>query len=298
MKTTKINLNLYKSFIEVYETKNFSNAATNLGLTQPTISYNIKELEKQLKVRLFNSNSRGVEPTKNAEELYPLIRNAFVYLTNAESTVQEFNTTSQGVIRVSTSYFFLVPFAADFISIFNKKYPNIKFAVHTGSVSSGLDCLRKHETDLLLFTYLPDAAYSKGNDDYTNVPICELETSAYASKDFIKKHGLAETVTLAQIENLPVIAKAKSYSMREALEKLGLSQNPAIQVNTTELAVELCERGLGITFGPSNIAITNLVRLTIKDVRLPKYTVAIRYNKNLANKAAVALVEMIKKQWA
>ena len=53
MQFSNINYNLYKSFLVVYETQNISRAADFLYISQPAVSHNIKELEKQLKKFAF-----------------------------------------------------------------------------------------------------------------------------------------------------------------------------------------------------------------------------------------------------
>ncbi|OIL20248.1 transcriptional regulator [Oenococcus oeni] len=63
---------LLESFIAVYETRNFSKAAEELFLSQPTISVHINQLEKQLDTSLFERNGRTeIRPTENAKRFYP-----------------------------------------------------------------------------------------------------------------------------------------------------------------------------------------------------------------------------------
>mgnify|MGYP003297417224 CR=1 FL=1 len=56
MQFSNINYNLYKSFLVVYETKNISRAADILYISQPAVSHNIKELEKQSLTRASSNN--------------------------------------------------------------------------------------------------------------------------------------------------------------------------------------------------------------------------------------------------
>lgn len=63
---------LLESFIAVYETRNFSKAAEELFLSQPTISVHINQLEKLLDTSLFERNGRTeIRPTENAKRFYP-----------------------------------------------------------------------------------------------------------------------------------------------------------------------------------------------------------------------------------
>lgn len=65
---------IFKTFISVYETHNFTRTADHLFLSQPTVSSQIKKLEEQLNVSLFiRSGKQEIVPTKEAEFLYPRI---------------------------------------------------------------------------------------------------------------------------------------------------------------------------------------------------------------------------------
>ncbi len=57
-----------KTFIAVYETKNFSAAAKQLYISQPTVSLQIKKLEQHFSIKLFYRNGKqSVIPTKEAD---------------------------------------------------------------------------------------------------------------------------------------------------------------------------------------------------------------------------------------
>lgn len=63
------DLNLLRTFLAVHRAGSFTAAAPVLGLTQPTVTAQIRTLEKQLGRRLFQRLPRGVEPTPFAREL-------------------------------------------------------------------------------------------------------------------------------------------------------------------------------------------------------------------------------------
>ncbi|WP_373757598.1 LysR family transcriptional regulator [Jeotgalibaca porci] len=65
---------IFKTFVSVYETHNFTRTADKLYLSQPTVSSQIKKLEEQLQVSLFIRNGKQeIIPTKEADFLYPRI---------------------------------------------------------------------------------------------------------------------------------------------------------------------------------------------------------------------------------
>ena len=77
--TMNTDYNLYKIFLYLYEEKSISKTANKLYVSQPAISYSLKELEKQLGYTLFYRNSKGIEPTMEAKELYNYISTASCY---------------------------------------------------------------------------------------------------------------------------------------------------------------------------------------------------------------------------
>ena len=71
---TEVNLNLYKYFLAVIEEKSVSKAAEKLCVSQPTVSYNLHELQRALRVKLFVVERTGVVPLPQAINLYQRIK--------------------------------------------------------------------------------------------------------------------------------------------------------------------------------------------------------------------------------
>lgn len=68
-----IDLNLLRTFLAVYRAGSFTAAAAQLGLSQPTVTAQIRSLEQHIDRQLFTRQSRGVEPTPFANELAELV---------------------------------------------------------------------------------------------------------------------------------------------------------------------------------------------------------------------------------
>lgn len=77
-----VNLNLYKYFIAVMEERSITKAASKMGVSQPTVTYNIKELEKDLNEQLFIVGRHGICPVRRAVVLYQSIKPVYVLLIN------------------------------------------------------------------------------------------------------------------------------------------------------------------------------------------------------------------------
>lgn len=64
-----MDLNLLRTFLAVYRTGSFTAAARLLGLSQPTVTTQVRALERQLGRELFQRQARGVSPSPYADEL-------------------------------------------------------------------------------------------------------------------------------------------------------------------------------------------------------------------------------------
>lgn len=81
-----INLEWYRTFKAVYKHQNYSRAAEELFMTQPTVSNQMNMLEAAVGHKLFTRKSKGVIPTENAKFLNNLIIEALDTLERAESS--------------------------------------------------------------------------------------------------------------------------------------------------------------------------------------------------------------------
>ena len=103
MKQSNTNWNHYKTFITVYEVKNMHRASNILGITRSAISHNMKELGNQLGVALFTPHSKGVEPTNDAIDIYPMIKSAVESITRAESHASASGSESRSTVKKAVS---------------------------------------------------------------------------------------------------------------------------------------------------------------------------------------------------
>lgn len=77
----QINYNLYRYFFAVMEHGTISQAAKELGCSQPTVTYSLQTLAKDLGTALFVVGRHGVEPTPNAIALHQALKPYYVGFT-------------------------------------------------------------------------------------------------------------------------------------------------------------------------------------------------------------------------
>ena len=113
-------------FIRVVEAGSFSKAATDIGITQPTATKHIAELEERLGARLFHRSTRGVTPTEIGQLYYAKCRVIARELEEADNLAALLQSRLRGSLRVSSSVAFgrrvLVPHVLGFM----RQHPEIQ----------------------------------------------------------------------------------------------------------------------------------------------------------------------------
>ena len=88
-----------ETFVMVNELKSFTLAAGRLGYTQSTVSFQIKQLEKELSIPLFERIGHTVTLTNEGEKLLPLAQQ--ILRLAAEATHISGNTAPEGLVRIA-----------------------------------------------------------------------------------------------------------------------------------------------------------------------------------------------------
>ena len=81
---SNINYNLYRIFCAVANSKSYAEAGEKLGFTSANISTQIKNLEKQLDVKLFNRENDGVKLTEEGKQLFEIVNKSISSFDFAE----------------------------------------------------------------------------------------------------------------------------------------------------------------------------------------------------------------------
>lgn len=118
-------------FIRVVETGSFSKASADLGLSQPTATKAVAELEKHLGARLFHRSTRGVTPTEIGLLYYDKCRVIVREFDEADNIAALQQSRVRGQLRVSTSVGFgrrvLVPLMIEFMRVHQELQVDLSF---------------------------------------------------------------------------------------------------------------------------------------------------------------------------
>ena len=241
--------NLYKIFLYLFEEKSISKTAQKLYVSQPAISYSLKELESQLGYSLFYRNSKGIEPTLEAKELYSYISTAFNIINDAEEHIKNLNDLNIGCIRIGTLSHIGVFYLSNYIAEFRKIYPAIRFEIVCKSTPDMVEMLETRKLDLIIDT-LP----IQSKKDVKKVTLSRLQNCFAYNKHLMKNVHIE---TIEDLKKYPLILPSIPSSIRlkidEYMESHNMKIDPIIESWTNEIMLEMVREGVGVGYFVKNV---------------------------------------------
>ena len=281
MQFSNINYNLYKSFLVVFETGNISRAADLLYISQPAVSHNIKELEKQLGIQLFYKKANGMNATNEAEILYRYISSAFNSIWKGEQTISDMAGLKTGTVKVGIPSYLSVLYLSDVITEFRQKYPNIKIEIVSKPTLDLINMLQTQNIDIMIDSQPITIEKGKTEVKYLkSFSHCFIATDKYYTE---KRVGIDTLNSLTLI-----ISSVNSEEIKLLKNTVGeLKINPIIEAWTTETMLKLVKSGNGVGYIQEDYVKDELANGTLKKLditfTLPKLDIYCGYiNETLA----------------
>lgn len=169
-----------KTFIRVYDLGSMSAAGRDIRVSAAVVSSRISELEKHLRVRLFNRTTRSLSPTEHGNLFYAGATKILDTIEEVESGIEEITSHPMGSIFVSAPLGLGKVLIAPLVPQFKKKYPDINIR------------LRLSDRKVDITNEGLDAAFVLGSlsDSELKVhAIHSFERVLCASPSYIEAHG-------------------------------------------------------------------------------------------------------------
>src|SRR5262245_21492019 len=135
MDLTRIELRHLRYFLAVAEEQSFTRAAGKLNVTQPTLSHQIRELEGQLNLVLFDRVGRRVKLTAAGEMLLPHARRVMRELMEAQTALDELHGLNRGSLRVGIVQTVNACVIPEIVARFSEAHPGIHVACQETAVA-------------------------------------------------------------------------------------------------------------------------------------------------------------------
>jgi DNA-binding transcriptional LysR family regulator len=164
-----MELRVLNYFLAIAREENFTKAAEQLHVTQPTLSRQIADLEQELGVKLFVRSNHHIILT---EDGMILKRRAQEILSLADKTKRDFlqkDEALSGTISIGSGEFRSTEYLAKIIAEFRQKYPNVKYEIYSGNANNIRDYIERGLLDIGLMSEPIDMR----KYNFVNMPIKE-----------------------------------------------------------------------------------------------------------------------------
>lgn len=239
-----LNLDQLATFVSVIEHGSFTAAAEKVGLTQPAVSLQVKQLEQQLGVRLIERVGRRAQPSPAGAELIAHARRILAECEAAGEAMAPYREGSVGRVRIGsggTASVHLLPRA---ISAVKKSMPGLEVIVRIGNTDEILRALEANALDLAVVT-LPASGRSLEVE-----PFYEDEMLAVAPAGSEMPEGGPDAAFLRD----KVLMLYDGGNTRAAtdhwFETSGVACEPMMEFGSVEAIKELVAAGLGWSLLP------------------------------------------------
>ncbi len=237
-----VTLRQLRTFKTVADLSSFSAAAQRLKLSQPSISYQVKELEETLGLPLLDRLGKRVRLTEAGQVLYGYARRMLDVLDEATAVIEEMRGIKRGTLRVGASTtvgIYLLPAA---LGAFKKLHPGLVISLEIGTRARVQEQVPHSELDLAV------VGPALKDPELAVIPFLsdELVVIAPAGHPLAGKRGL----TLKGLAGEPFVmreqASGSRWSLEKAARKAGAKLSVAMELGSNGAIKHAVESGLGL----------------------------------------------------
>lgn len=249
-----MELHQLQCFVVAVEEGGFKRATTRLGITQPALSYQIKQLEDELGTQLFHRRPTGVSPTETGRVLYDHAREMLEAVRRARRAVEELGAGVVGQIRIGTVDSVGIYFLPGVLGELRKKYPTVRPTVLYRTSDEVMDALLSDRVDLALIANPPpDRRLRQETVVEERVSLVCGRSHPYFGRKAIRPSELKGQDFVALSPESPTGDLVTKY-----LARLGVSVEPVVSTQNVETAKKMVEVGLGVGFLPDMVTSTEV----------------------------------------
>lgn len=288
-----LTLRQLQVFEKVASHLNYSRAAEELYLSQPAVSMQIKQLEENIGLPLFERMGKKIFLTEAGRELFHYSRNIAQQLAEMESVFDEMKGLGQGKLTLSvvnTANYF----TPQLLSKFCRLHPNINVILQVANRDAVLKQLAENSTDLAIMGQPPDGLDISA-ESFMDNPLVVIAAPG---------HPLArlKRVKFAQLAQETFLSREKGSGTRSAMERIfaehHIQPRISMEMETNEAIKQAVQAGMGLGILSLHsieleLETKRLAMLNVENFPLMRHWfVAHRSNKRLSS-AALAFKDFL-----
>lgn len=246
-------------FLAVARTLNFTRAADECNVTQPSLTRAIKQLEAELGGNLFR-RERPTQLTELGERMHPLLKQCYEAAVGARSLASAFKSGDIGALRIALTHSVDLSLLIPFLEQIKRQFNRLEIKFLRGSSEEVAEMLKKGEAELGIAAELGQAW-----DRLDSWPLFTENFQLVVST----QHRLAQRdkVDLEDLRSEQWLTRTyceHADRLSDMLREHGLDINHGYEISSERDLVELVEAGVGVGVMPDTSLIPqSLIRATL-----------------------------------
>ncbi|MBL8672610.1 MAG: LysR family transcriptional regulator [Alphaproteobacteria bacterium] len=234
-----MNLTQLRSFHLVALDGSFTKAARSAGISQPTLSGQVKALEDAYRVRLFERRGRGAQMTDIGQSLFAVTARLFAAADEAQALLAGTVALTRGHLRVSAdSAYHVVPILAEM----RRRHAGLTYAVSIGNAAEVVQQLLSYAADVgVTAKQTSDPRLHALQFRQDHLVLFVPQGHAWARRRAIR---------LADLAGQEIVLRERGSTTREVFEstlaEAGVRPGSLIEIQTREGVREAVAAGFGI----------------------------------------------------
>lgn len=279
-------------FITVAQEQSFTRAAEKLFTAQPSLSQQIKDLEQEVGVNLFERSSRKIQLTDEGKAFLiyaeKALENAKLAVASARQVAQQKNNQIHiGFLNVAE-----LKVMPHILAKLKKTMPDLKIHLHSLFCLEQLQRLKNAELDLSITRFQLD------HPDFENIHLLTEQIHLVAAKHL---HPTDRILKLQELKNHTIIMCDQNASpiFSERLNALmffdQLKHDQVLWATNVLQHINLINMGMGFSFAPDYLLrfLNDEVKVIQTDRPLPQVELYATFNKNSQNPALNIITEAL-----
>lgn len=262
-----------QTFLQAAQLKSFSKAAKELGYSQAAVTIQIKNLEEELGIHLFDRIGKQTILTHQGIIFYDHAISIMKDLACAKAAVTETKELS-GVLTIGTIESICASIFPSLLDKLHERHPKIKVSIVLDSPDVLLDRMNKNAIDLvyLLDQRIYDHKWEKVLEEPENIVFVSSSEHPCA-----QKASSGTPLTIEEILSEPFLLTEKDASYRFVLDRyldaFNQKIDPFLEIGNTEFIINLLKNNAGLSFLPefsvkNEVTAGSLSILPIKDFHM------------------------------
>ena len=245
-----MDLRHLRTFLTVAEQGTVSKASLRLRIAQPALSRQIKELEEELGLRLFDRVRRRLVLTSEGEQLLGDCRAVFGAVGSFSERAQRLRRTDTGILKVATTPQTMEGVFAAFLHRYAERRPNVQVKLVEAVGPSLLNKLERGDVHLSICLR---QTIQTEDHPFGSYPLPSMEF--FAASHTSLALGTVGNIDIATLAPYPLLLMDSSSVIREtfnaACRLAGLKPNIFIESRSPQALLALAEAGHGVAIVPS-----------------------------------------------